>query len=674
MRRRARASGSVAQLAALGALAWLLLAFAIPAPAGAARMAYVGNSGDNTITPINTVTNTAGSPFSSVGLGPVAIAITPDGTTAYAANENSDNVVPFDLTTNPPTPGTPVLVGGAAFAIAISPDGQTAYVANFDGSNEVVPIHIASNTAETAIPVGSQPDAIAITPDGRTAYAANFGDGTVTPIHLTTNPPTPGTAITVGTEPQGISITPAGTAAYVANCGSNDVTVIDTATNNPTATIPVADGPNAIAITPDGRTAYTPNCNAGTVTPITTATNTTGPEIPAGTLPYAIAITPDGNAVYVTNDANPGEVTPIDISASSPTPGASIPVGSFPEAIAIVPDQGPTAAFTAGSPTAGQATSFNGSGSSDPDGTVANYAWDFGDGSTASTGSPTTNHSYAAAGTYTSTLTVTDNEGCSTAFIFTGQTASCNGSAVARISHQLTVAKASPRLSTNASADVALGGSVHDTAMLSGGSAPSSKIAFKLYGPNNANCSGGPAFTDTVNVDSGNGDYRSAAFTPTQAGTYRWTAAYSGDSDNDAAETACNDANESVAVEPPAIENFRLDPRRFEVKQMNTPPGPRLPKVARRSKVQRGSTIKLRLNTASLVHFRVARPGSPPRHNARRHGFNRNLEAGHNSVAFTGKLYGKALRPGHYELYARPVGDSGRRFARVSAPFTIVAG
>ncbi len=53
--------------------------------------------------------------------------------------------------------------------------------------------------------------------------------------------------------------------------------------------------------------------------------------------------------------------------------------------------------------------SFSGAGSSDPDGTIVGYAWNFGDGATA-TGA-TASHGYAAAGTYTVTLTVTDNKG-----------------------------------------------------------------------------------------------------------------------------------------------------------------------------------------------------------------------------------------------------------------------
>lgn len=52
---------------------------------------------------------------------------------------------------------------------------------------------------------------------------------------------------------------------------------------------------------------------------------------------------------------------------------------------------------------------FNGSASSDPDGTLTSYRWDFGDYSTA-TGA-TVSHTYSTAGSYTATLTVTDDGG-----------------------------------------------------------------------------------------------------------------------------------------------------------------------------------------------------------------------------------------------------------------------
>src|SRR5262249_25021878 len=52
---------------------------------------------------------------------------------------------------------------------------------------------------------------------------------------------------------------------------------------------------------------------------------------------------------------------------------------------------------------------FDGSASSDPDGSIVSYAWSFGDGTSGSGAS--VSHSFAAPGNYVVTLTVTDNLG-----------------------------------------------------------------------------------------------------------------------------------------------------------------------------------------------------------------------------------------------------------------------
>ena len=73
------------------------------------------------------------------------------------------------------------------------------------------------------------------------------------------------------------------------------------------------------------------------------------------------------------------------------------------------PNQPPVAQASVSCPTL--SCTFDGSGSSDPDGTVASYSWDFGDGSTGS--GEVASHQYGQAGTYGWTLTVTDNDGAS---------------------------------------------------------------------------------------------------------------------------------------------------------------------------------------------------------------------------------------------------------------------
>ena len=59
--------------------------------------------------------------------------------------------------------------------------------------------------------------------------------------------------------------------------------------------------------------------------------------------------------------------------------------------------------------TAPLVVTFQGSASYDPDGTIASYSWNFGDGGASTASNPS--HTYTSAGNYTATLTVTDNLG-----------------------------------------------------------------------------------------------------------------------------------------------------------------------------------------------------------------------------------------------------------------------
>ncbi|GAB4306658.1 MAG: hypothetical protein Kow0097_06360 [Candidatus Bipolaricaulota bacterium] len=95
---------------------------------------------------------------------------------------------------------------------------------------------------------------------------------------------------------------------------------------------------------------------------------------------------------------------------------ANVPSGSWAEAsapftIVLPTNQPPTASFTfsPANPLVNQWISFDGRGSSDPDGTITAWAWDFGDGATGT--GPQIQKRYSAGGTYTVALTVTDNRG-----------------------------------------------------------------------------------------------------------------------------------------------------------------------------------------------------------------------------------------------------------------------
>ncbi len=82
-----------------------------------------------------------------------------------------------------------------------------------------------------------------------------------------------------------------------------------------------------------------------------------------------------------------------------------------PANVSLSINKPPVALFTTSntSSLAGRPVIMNASQSYDPDGTIFSYSWNFGDG-TSSTGK-VVSHSWALAGNYTLTLTVTDNEG-----------------------------------------------------------------------------------------------------------------------------------------------------------------------------------------------------------------------------------------------------------------------
>ena len=127
-----------------------------------------------------------------------------------------------------------------------------------------------------------------------------------------------------------------------------------------------------------------------------------------------------------------------------------------------------------------------------------------------------------------------------------------NGATSACQSEILVIAKATPAITTTAT-DATVGGSIHDTAHISGLVNPTNgTITFNAYSDNTCTTS---VFNDTVGPVNANGDYVSGNFTPANTGTFFWIASYSGDANNNAASTACGDNGETSHVTPatPAI-------------------------------------------------------------------------------------------------------------------------
>lgn len=371
---------------------------------------------------------------------PAQLAITPNAQTVYVTTFGTNTVIPIDVATN--IAGTPISVGPMgnqnAIGIAITPDGTRAYIAN--EMSQVVPVDLTTNTALAPIPLPVIGTDIAITPDGTRAYVTDFSTTLLTIIDITQN-----TVIgTINLPGQSffIGITPDGTKAYVTTPFIQSVVVVDIASNTVQTAIPVGIFALGIGITANGKTALIGSQGNSLVVPIDISTNTPGTPIPVGGQNnFGIGITPDSQTAYVPN-FNANTITVINLATHQTF---DIPAGQFPTDFEITPDQAPTALFTFTMGGGGAPTVFDASASFSPVGTIALYAWNFGDGQTLVTTSPITSHVYTTAGPFTVTLTVTNTGGTSTFQTYTGHVVSNNGGPSATLTQVITLKPLPPR-------------------------------------------------------------------------------------------------------------------------------------------------------------------------------------------------------------------------------------
>ncbi|MEW5756872.1 MAG: PKD domain-containing protein [Pseudomonadota bacterium] len=118
----------------------------------------------------------------------------------------------------------------------------------------------------------------------------------------------------------------------------------------------------------------------------------------------------DGVTVYTHNVRVSGRAREAKDARAAGEADGSAPAGAGDKAAPAT--RAPNAQLSApGAGIAGESLFFSGIGSSDPDGSLTAYQWDFGDGAVMRL--PAGMHSYAEEGAYAVTLTVTDNEGLS---------------------------------------------------------------------------------------------------------------------------------------------------------------------------------------------------------------------------------------------------------------------
>ncbi len=201
---------------------------------------YVTNLGSNTVSVIDTTQNPPvqidtngivgdGITPITVGNGPWGVAYDPDHQRMYVTNFDDDTVSVIDTDSNTVVAG-PITVGDGPTDITYDPVNNRMYVTNFSGGTVSVIFTNTNMVIKTITdPSFALPVFVTFDPINRDMYVTNQGSsvpGKVSVIDTTTN--TVINTIDVGNNPIGIAYDPVNKRMYVGNSfGSNSVSVIN---------------------------------------------------------------------------------------------------------------------------------------------------------------------------------------------------------------------------------------------------------------------------------------------------------------------------------------------------------------------------------------------------------------------------------------------------------------
>ena len=306
-----------------------------PATAGAAGpyTAYVGNDQCPTNDSVTSITGPSSwTVGSTIGVGncPAGIAFSPDGSTAYMANASDNTITPINTSTF--TAGTAFSSGVTSpLFMAVTPNGASLVVGG-PGSNQVAVISTANTASVQTVSVGTNPEGLSILPDSSAAYIDNGSDNTVDVVSLTGTPtvtktisfPSPGC-----TGPEGNAVTTNGKWVWVACDGNGMLWGIKVSKEKAKIAIKVGKGDHQVVVTPNGLTAYVSSPNNNKVFPVNLSTHVVGNGIAVNNA-WGLAMSPDGSYVMAGDGTCCFATTDVYvIKTSNNTISATLNTGGF---------------------------------------------------------------------------------------------------------------------------------------------------------------------------------------------------------------------------------------------------------------------------------------------------------------------------------------------------------
>ena len=262
---------------------------------------YVTNSESNTVSVIDTNTNSVlGNPI-KVGMTPKGIAYDPENERIYVTNFGSDTVSIIDTNSNRVS-GSTISVGTSPVGIAYDPVNHRMYTANLD-NNSLSVIDVTTNKVlDRQIELGMSPKGIAYDSNNKRMYVTSFAEkGRISIIDTNTNTLV-GDSIEIGSVPQSIAYDSEDHRMYVTNYESNSVSVIDTnSTLSESSSIDV-DAPYGLAFDHTKKRLYVSSPSNGLINVIDTKTNTVLEDsVHIDGSPQRIVYDPANERLYVAN-------------------------------------------------------------------------------------------------------------------------------------------------------------------------------------------------------------------------------------------------------------------------------------------------------------------------------------------------------------------------------------